>query len=733
MDIILTLTIRHLKKNRKRTISTIVGILIASILLSLSFAFMASYLDMLESANATVEDIAPMMTAVAVMMAVILAVLAIFVHNMLSISARDRMNYLGMLGSVGATPMQRKKVTLLESLVLGGVAILPGIMIGSLLSFIVFPFPVNISWKSMLLLFLCEGVTLLLTGLLHAFCAGRGTVIELIRNRTDKRNLKNPVKLPGWILSRFGIEGHVAVKNLVFFKSRYLAIGISLVIAMVLLLDGFIYMKYLDGYYQVQDRREKKMADVLVQEEYGKKSDRWEEFVEEIITLPEIEEYEISKRASFGGILLDSDSMDTRMETFTTMIMNSLYTNPTTIYDKTDNKKQGYCMNMTLIGLDDAAFASYVKKAGITRKEGAKRGEIPVLIEDFPLIKDPQGFRYQSVLKAEHGSELNVWTDVDRAMIGAEPQANPITGFEKLGFYVLGVTDKSRSLVDANEGVMEQANTLKFYTTMDAFDSFMREHPPRGEQPEVFRSLALSVRSGVQEIPNGILCPVVTRSGNTITRQLKISSDGLSVLSNNTFQEILRMRAKEARKTEEEIGRIGEKYGLSDGSSMTVDEYNPSLIDYTHNAYPTMLMWELSDPFPLLRHLFVYGMLAFLLSISLFQMIKMTASAVQMRGREFAIFLSLGMSRRQMGKMLYMESLICNLVSFAIGLTISVLLAVGMFSSWKSTQAIEVAFPYQIPILQAAFFIMLGFVTLGVCVKSVKKTNIIDAIKDETV
>ena len=103
MDIIQTLTIRHLKHNKKRTLSTIAGILTATVLLTMLSVFMTSFVHRLEAADVTQEDVKPLLSAASGMIAVVLAVLVIFLYNMLVISFRDRGRYLGILASVGAT------------------------------------------------------------------------------------------------------------------------------------------------------------------------------------------------------------------------------------------------------------------------------------------------------------------------------------------------------------------------------------------------------------------------------------------------------------------------------------------------------------------------------------------------------------------------------------------------------------------------------------------------------
>lgn len=727
MDIILMLTIRHLKQNKKRTLSAAAGICAASVLLTLSAVFITSFLHRLESDDFMTEDIAPLLSAAAVMAAVILAVLVIFLYNMLSISARDKIRYLGMLGSVGATPFQRGKTALLEAVILGILGVPAGICIGSLLSFVVFPFPVIMSWKSLLIIFLSECLTILLTGLLQAVQSGRGTVIELIQNKTDKRNYKKPAVLPGWIMSKFGAESSFAVKNMVFFKRRYLFVGISFILSMLLFLDGYIYMNYLDGNYEVHDRRPKKLAEVTLTEETGKRISQWDEFIADVAALPQVKECTWQESTKFGGMLLDSEHIRPDLKKFTAYELGVSYTNPTDIYDAQNNKKNGYYMNMEITALDDESFQAYLKQCGVSGDYETSGNAVPVLIEDYSLVKVNGFLKYRSILNLKENSILSVISDVNQ---GLRVDCDKVSKFQKHDFYVLGVTDKVPPNYDFFSGQLKDTNTIHLYTTA----SGLKHLNPK----ETTRSLSVRTKSKAAELPDNILYPATIQTVNKTSRQLKLSTSFLSMLMDEKMEKNLKIHSRADGELQQEIRKIGEKYGLSDGvdaenGKIDIQELEISEMDYFSSSYSAAVLGALSDPFPLLRHLFVYGLLIFATIISIFQMIKMISASTQMRRREFAVFMSLGMSRRQIGKMLCIENLICNTVSFFAGMALSVIIAIGMFLTWNKEQAVEIVFPYHLLILEGAVFIILMGVSIYTAMKSIKNIKLVDVIKDETI
>lgn len=734
MDIILVLTIRHLKQNKKRTVSAVTGIMTASALLTMAAVFMNSFLEQLQNMDIAAEELQPLLSGAAVVMAVILAVMVIFLYNMLSISYRDRVRYLGMLGSVGATPFQRGKTALLEALIIGSIGIPAGLIVGTFLSFAIFSFQIVISWRMFLIIFLCEWITVIITGLIHTWLSQRGSAIELMQNRTDKRVFKGPVKIPGWIGSFLGIESQFAVKNIVFFRKRYIVVGISFIISMILFLDGYIFINYLDGYYAVHDLRPKEQADLVIAEEYGKRTEAWNDFIAEIKELPELETYTIKESVQLGGVLLDQKNIRKDAKSFTAYSLGGKYKNPVMIYDCNDNEKKGYCMDVVLTGMNDEAFQHYLELAGLSDSNNSSDGAVPVLIEDFPLADIGGNLSYRSILNIKDDSILSLYSDTGHNMIGMSPQANPISQFEEIEFKVLGTTDIPPINYDVWGRMMNDPNTLYIYTSQSMFDKFLKESLSTASDLQVTRAVQVRIKSTEADLPENILYPVVTHLGNTYTYRLKIGPSSLSMLTNTEMQDRLKSRSKEAAEVQKKIVSIGRKYGLSDGSDKDILSDNfYSELDYTINSYQTHVEAALADPVPLLRHLFVYGLLIFITIISIFQMLKMISSAAQMRRREFAVFMSLGMRRSQIEKMVFIENLICNAAAFAIGLMSSTLIAGLMFKNWKMEQAVEIVFPYRLILLEAVFFAFLILLSLYISIKSVQKIRIIDVIKDDTV
>lgn len=725
MDIIFSLTLRYFKQNKKRTCSILLGIITATILLVASSLYMTSYLKKLSRLEVSSDEIKPIFTAAFVIMAVLLSILVLFIYNILSLSAKQKTRYLGMLATVGATPFQRSRLIVLEACFYGLAGIPAGMLLGVILAITVFPFPVTVSWKMLLTVFLCEFSAILLSGVIPAYLSGRRSVMSLIQNKTGKQNFRHPVRIPKWILSRFGITAHFAVKNIVFYKTRYLILAVSVILSMILFLNGFIYMNYLDGNYEIRDTRTKEAADLTVNLDSSDKQTAWNTFLSEITSKPEVKEYAIREEADLGGVLFPEAQISPKFRTCSSYVWTSLYTNPVTISDSKNHSETGCYMSMVLVGLDDRTFDRYLEQAGCSDRIMENPDRLPVLIEDYPLISHKQNLRYQSILNIKGGESFTLTGKP--YSIGMMPDAGNVESFTNWNMQVIGTTSEAPPCYDVTSSHLYEPNTIFFYTRQRNFEQFAEEN----KITTVQRSVSLRVKSSVPDLPETALQPVLTKFIDGSSRQLHLASSARKLLSEEEVQKNLLKRHEETRILQKEICRIGEKYELFtwDGDMEHVREY----YDYHVSDYPGYILYSLSDPYPLVRHLFLYGVLIFITIISVFQIVKMILSTMQTRQQEFAVFLSLGMNRRQIGKMVCIEHLLCIIGSFLIGMGLSVAAAFAQFSSWKEQQAVEVTFPYVMIVPELIFLMFLILLSVFLSMRSVKNVKILEIIRTESI
>lgn len=671
------------------------------------------------------------------MLAVILAVLTFFIYHMLSLSAADKIRHLGILGSVGATPFQRGKLEFYEAVILSILGLPTGLIVGIMISYRVFSFSVEISWGMLLGVLAFEMLVVIITGLIHTFFSVRGNLLQLILNRTEKRDLKGACCLPKGLQRVLSPEIQLAVKNIYFFRKRYSIIGISFFLSALLFLDGFIYLNYQSGNYEPKDPRNKIYADLTVEEEISKKHDNWQSFAEEISSFPEVEEAVLREKIHLGGVLFQQEDVREELDSFTVYDIGSPYKNPTVKKDSGNREEEGVYMNLTLTGLDDASFEQYLRDAGISEALDTDAETIPVIVEDTVLLKRGNSSEYQEFLDIVEGELFSVIADKGRGVLEDTTDidlANPEeTGIEfiQYQFQAITVTPLLPSCCNIIDGLGE-TNEVHLYTPQHYFEQFFQKYNLEDMREKTVRSVSLKAKNHLS-LPDRILYPAVIQKGTSEWHQeYKADSKFLNTKEGDKLQQLLKKYDEPIIALDEKIRSTGELYGFLDERKLDLtDEQYWENLDYSVISYPGWIKSILSDPFPVFRQLFAYTLFIFIAIISAFQMIQMIVSAVYMRKREFAVMLSLGMGRSKIQKMVCTESLICLFSSFVIGCAVSIGIGHLMFSRWTKTQSLEIVFPYQLLWVEVLFLLILIVLSVCVSMRSIRKIQVMDILKGE--
>lgn len=747
MDIIWKLTIRELKQKKKRTFSVLFGISASSFLLTAAVIFIHSMIQKMSGLHAIGEDSQKLVVGAGVLMAAILASLTLFIYHILSVSAVEKIRQLGILGSVGATPFQRARLMLLETLILSVIGLPIGLLSGILFSWLTFPFVVVVSWNTLFLLLVFEALVIMITGLIHAYSSLKGNVIQLLLNRTEKRKINKNWKAPKWVGKYFGVEGELAAKNIYFFRRRYGIIAVSFIVSMILVLDGSIYLNYLDGKYEPKDPCIKNYADIVL-EKTGPKDENWMLFTEEVSRMKEIEEVVKMEELKLGDVLFQKSEIKEDFHTFTSYSSASgAYDNPVVLNSNNKDKQEGYYMGLTLIGMDDAAFSRYQKQLGAANETYNIQSGIPVIIHDMVFMRKDNETKYGQIFDLKEGQTFSVSADRNGSSFGAHYSANQIEEFSEYQFQTVAVTDELPSCYNIISEQMRDSNEIFFFTPQSFLDEFLqtnkaskatetRNHLQVSEEREGWMNtkfLCLKVKNDVKLPPQIISKKIIT--GTDFWRsEFKLNDEYLNTRKGDELRKLIKRYSKQISIVTENIANISEKYDLTNPYDIDInDEQWYEKSDYTFNHYPGWIEVTLSDPQPALRHLFTYTLLVFLMIIGIFQMIKMMISTTNIRRREFAVMLSLGMEPVCIRKIVCMESIFCLLLSYIIGSISSIAVGFYLFRHWTQTQALEIHFPYILLVLEFLFLIFLIVLMLCISVKAVKKIKIADLLKDDTV
>lgn len=185
------------------------------------------------------------------------------IYNAFAISVSERTKQFGLLSSVGATKKQLRHTVFFEAFSVSTVGIPLGIAVGltgigitlKLLAdnfskamgtnLNVVPFRLCVSPWAIAGACLLALVTVLISAWIPSKRASRVSAVEAIRQNSDIKNTKRPVKTSKLTYRLFGLPGVLAAKHYKRDKKRYRATVVSLFMSIVLFVSAFSFSDYL--------------------------------------------------------------------------------------------------------------------------------------------------------------------------------------------------------------------------------------------------------------------------------------------------------------------------------------------------------------------------------------------------------------------------------------------------------------------------------------------------------
>ncbi len=209
--------------------------------------------------NSSVMSLLPMCI---VILAIIMIVSVALIYNAFGMSYAEKVRYLGMLSSVGATKKQKRNSVFFEGLVLGGIGIPIGFGAGVLGIWITLSllgnkiiesgmingaesgdFNVVVPLYAVVCILVLSVITIFISIIRPAVKTSSITPIDAIR-QTNEIKVKKRIRTPRIVRKIFGYEGELAHKNLKRNgrKSRIITVSIALSVIMFLSCNYFCDM-----------------------------------------------------------------------------------------------------------------------------------------------------------------------------------------------------------------------------------------------------------------------------------------------------------------------------------------------------------------------------------------------------------------------------------------------------------------------------------------------------------
>lgn len=209
--------------------------------------------------------LATMLPIVLVVLILIVIASVMLIYNAFGMSLSERVRYLGMLASVGATKSQKRKSVYFEGAILGAIGIPVGILAGILGISITLKLvghkiistgmiagvnDSNMQMKTVVPAWAIIGIilvsifTIFISAFIPARKASKITPIDAIRQRQEFKVKPKKLKAPKYIKKIFGYEGELAYKNLKRNgkKSRLITVSIALSIVLFISCNYFCGM-----------------------------------------------------------------------------------------------------------------------------------------------------------------------------------------------------------------------------------------------------------------------------------------------------------------------------------------------------------------------------------------------------------------------------------------------------------------------------------------------------------
>lgn len=306
--------------------------------------------------------IAALFRLMGVALLVVIGVSVILIYNAFAMSLSEKVRYLGMLASVGATRQQKRFGIYMEGLLLGLVGIPLGFGLGAAGSGITLHvlgskilaadmltgmsgmrggIPLHVSPLIILIIVVIAGITIFISSVIPAMKASGIMPVEAIRFSRDSRLRAWKLKTFPGIHSLFGVEGKMAYKNFKRNGGKGILITLSIVVSVVMLVN---IMYFCDLFRKVNSYEIDLPFEIYATASYADK----DRLKEDLKTVMGVNDVYASEMVVFDFAAKDEDGNPKEKP-------NSSFLNPEYLskgYEELFNKV--HAVNVVL--MDDAAF-----------------------------------------------------------------------------------------------------------------------------------------------------------------------------------------------------------------------------------------------------------------------------------------------------------------------------------------------------------------------------------------
>lgn len=586
--------------------------------------------------------VAMILPLVAILLAIIMVASVVLIYNAFAMSLSEKVKYLGMLSSVGATKRQKRLSIYYEGFILAlfgiplgigaGVAgigitlkalgkkiiasaMLNGVTEQNVSMKVVFPI-----WAVLVVLGLSI-ITILVSCSIPAKKASKISTISAIRQSDEIKVKAKTLKCPKYIKAIFGYEGELAYKNLKRNGRKARVITVSIALSIVL----FLSCNY--------------FCDIFANETVEQDS------------MP----YQI-------GVYLDDTNRESAIKEF----------------ENVD-------------GIDDMYSATNVYYS--VQKNSSYRNNFKMFTDNKNLTN-----AYSREFSNRFAVQINM---LDDDMFNELCAKN---GIDSKAYY--NSNNKCKLLLMNN--VSHTANGKKVFTDNILGSSFKEAYYPEDNlQFEITDFVKYSNTKPCNLNKIGVISLYMPYS------QLVKVCKNINANDNQLLNYVLGIETTDHQKVTENLNTISDdgKY-----SSFTVVDFSEQMQAFNAIA--------------LVIQVFVYGFVALISLITVFNIINTISSGIASRKKEFAMMKSVGITPKGFNKMIMLESAFYGIKAVIFGLPISALISFAMHKALNnSTTTFSIDYVLYL-IVALVVFAIIGM-TMIYSVKKVQQNNIIETLKED--
>lgn len=630
------------------------------------------------------------------------------VYSSFAISVSDRTRQFGLLASVGATPRQLRGMVLREALILGGVGIPLGIGAGILGIGVTLAFTgryfaylvasdstvvmgLHVAWPAVFTAALAAFATVLISAWIPARRAAKIPPVEAIRQSKDVRRRKkeeagvSPARIRGGRLSYrfFGLPALVAGRHFSRDKRQYRTTIFSLFVSIVLFISASSFSMYLrESMFGVTQLADYDIS-VYLEEGDSEAGDRKAGDLEAGNTEagePGAGFSGDSRLIGLSGAIRRIEGVEEALKT--SWVYAECLADPAGLTEEIragnpegEGGEDGWVklpVSVNLLLLEDADYEAWLAEQGVRETDAEGTDGIPgaVAYQKVQFVYNGEEERYVSYDILSHEN-----TQVELILTDSEGLSAAVAAAEEAG------------------GTEEEV--------------------PKEEYQQ---RLHLQVTAFVDEGPMNIFAGY---SGLYLvmpeSRFRELAGERADLY---LTQHTLYLKAEDHRKTAERIQTLVSGWMETDGGYAFVND-EAEQVETEKNLLLTV-------------DVFTYGFIVLISLIAAANVFNTISTAFLLRRREFAVLSSVGMTPKEMSRMLNFECLFYGLKALLFGIPAALLVTYEIYrvvsASWATGFRIPAA---SIPVAVVSVFAVV-FAAMLYARSKMRRENIIDSIREES-